>query len=61
METLNVIFAYVGPEVALPLASAVAAAAGFVMMVGRAPIRWAKAGFKRVASGFRYVVGKLKI
>ena len=35
------IFAYVGPEVVLPLASVVAAAFGFVMMVGRAPFRLA--------------------
>jgi hypothetical protein len=34
-------FAYVGPEVFLPLASVVAAAFGFVMMVGRAPFRLA--------------------
>jgi hypothetical protein len=62
MEMLNlVVFAYVGPEVSYLLPSALAAAAGFVMMVGRAPIRWAKAGFKWVVGGFRYVVGKLKL
>ncbi len=33
------ILAYVGPEVVLPMASVVAAAFGFVMMVGRAPFR----------------------
>ncbi len=33
------VLAYVGPEVVLPMASVVAAAFGFVMIVGRAPFR----------------------
>jgi hypothetical protein len=41
MESLTALFAYVGPEVALPVASVVASLIGFVMVVGRAPFRFA--------------------
>ena len=34
------VLAYFTPDVALPVASLLAAAVGFVMMVGRAPIRF---------------------
>lgn len=37
----SVFFAYFAPEVALPMASALAAAVGFIMLVGRAPFRLA--------------------
>jgi hypothetical protein len=38
-ETFRVIFAYFTPELTFPLASALAAAVGFIMLVGRAPYR----------------------
>ena len=44
-------FAYVGPEVVLPMASVVAAAFGFVMMVGRAPFRIAGRWIRAVRTG----------
>jgi hypothetical protein len=34
------LFAYFGPEVTLPVASVLAGALGFIMMVGRAPFRF---------------------
>jgi hypothetical protein len=46
------LFAYISPEVALPIASVGAAALGFVMMVGRAPFRLA-------AKTWRYLVKKI--
>jgi len=52
------IFAYIAPDVVLPMASVVAAGFGFIMMVGRAPFRiagrWlrtARTGGKRVGPG----------
>jgi hypothetical protein len=41
MEILSVIFAYFSPEVTFPLAPALAASVGFIILVGRAPIRLA--------------------
>ena len=38
------IFAYIAPEVVLPLTSAITAVVGFVMLVGRSPIRYARKG-----------------
>ena len=46
------LFAYISPEVVLPVASVVSAALGFVMMVGRAPFRLA-------ATTWRYLVKKI--
>jgi hypothetical protein len=46
-------FAYMTPEVVLPMASAVAAAVGFILLVGRAPLRLAGKGFRFVARGLR--------
>lgn len=43
------LFAYVGPEVVLPVASAAAAVLGVLMMIGRAPLRLA-------ARAWRYLV-----
>lgn len=49
------ILAYFAPEVVLPLASVVAAAFGFIMMVGRAPFRlatrWLRAARKKEVAG----------
>jgi len=47
------IFAYFSPELTFPLASAVAAVAGFIMLVGRAPLRLAARGFRLAAKPFR--------
>ena len=44
------ILAYFTPEVVLPIASVVTAAVGFIMMVGRAPFRFAARAWR---SGFR--------
>jgi hypothetical protein len=48
------IFAYFSPDVTLPLATVVASAVGFIMLVGRAPFRLA-------ARGWRYLVAKLHL
>jgi len=48
-------FAYVGPEVALPVASVVASVVGFVMIVGRAPIRFAKNTARATWRGLRSI------
>jgi hypothetical protein len=66
MGGLPILFAYVGPDVTLPVASVLAGIFGFIMMVGRAPLRFAanrlralkvRLGFRpsppRVASGAR--------
>jgi hypothetical protein len=43
------ILAYFSPEVVLPVASVLAAVMGFIMMVGRAPIRFVARGFRTAA------------
>jgi hypothetical protein len=45
------VFAYFAPEVALPLASALAAVVGFLMMVGRAPFQFVARAFRAVKGG----------
>jgi len=45
------VFAYFAPEVALPVASAVAAAVGFLMMVGKAPFQFAARAFRAAKGG----------
>jgi hypothetical protein len=47
------VFAYFSPDVALPVASVLAAAVGFIMMVGRAP-------YRVVARIFRSGLNRLK-
>jgi hypothetical protein len=47
------LFAYFGPEVVLPVASVVAGAIGFVMMVGRAPFRFAARGLRAVRRAWK--------
>jgi hypothetical protein len=42
------LFAYISPDAYLPVASALAAALGFVMMVGRAPFRLAAKTWRRL-------------
>jgi hypothetical protein len=49
--SITMVFAYFAPEVALPVASAVAAALGFLMMVGRAPFRFAARAFRAATRG----------
>jgi hypothetical protein len=51
-----VFFAYVGPDVALPVASALAGVIGFLLMVGRAPFRMAARGIRGAARRVRTVV-----
>jgi hypothetical protein len=53
MGCLDVLFAYIGPEVALPMASMLAGMIGFILMVGRAPFRYAAKGLRRAARGVR--------
>jgi hypothetical protein len=55
------ILAYFTPEVALPVASALAAALGFLMMVGRAPFRWAGRGIRSGLRGLKKVIEKLNM
>lgn len=45
------VFAYFTPEVALPVASVVAAAFGFIMMVGRLPFQAASRGLRALTNG----------
>jgi hypothetical protein len=60
MEFLNgVILAYFTPETTLPVASALAAALGFVLLVARAPIRIAREGLRRVVKRVQSVMMKL--
>jgi hypothetical protein len=61
VEIPNMLFAYFTPDVALPLASAVAAVVGSIMLVGRAPIRFAMKVFRYVGRGVRHVVDKLQM
>jgi hypothetical protein len=42
------IFAYVGPEVMMPVASVVAAAAGMVLLFGRAILTFGRGVAKRI-------------
>jgi hypothetical protein len=53
MGSLTVLFAYVGPEVTLPVASVLASLIGFVMVVGRAPFRFAARALRITARGER--------
>jgi hypothetical protein len=48
MDSLSATFAYMAPELILPVASAVVGAVGLILLVGRAP-------FRLVAKGFGYV------
>jgi len=47
------LFAYFAPEVALPVASVVAATAGFFMLVGRGSVRIVTQTFRRVINRFK--------
>ncbi len=46
-------FAYFAPELTFPLASALVATIGFILLVGRAPLRIASRGLRLVARPFR--------
>ena len=39
MESFGLIFAYFGPETTLPVATAISALVGFLLLVARAPLR----------------------
>ncbi len=54
------LFAYFAPEVVLPIASVFAAAFGFVVMVGRAPFRYAARWFRAARNGCRNYFDKTK-
>jgi hypothetical protein len=60
MEILSVIFAYFAPEVTFPLASALAASVGFIILVGRAPIRLASRAVRYASAPFRWVGNRLR-
>jgi hypothetical protein len=55
-----VIFAYIAPEVVLPVASVLAGIMGFLMMVGRAPIRFTVRSCRWVVRGVRSIVKRLE-
>ena len=46
MGSLFVLFGYFAPDVVLPVASALAGAVGFVMVVGRARSGWLRGGIR---------------
>jgi hypothetical protein len=50
---LILLLAYFAPELTFPLASALAAAMGFIMLVGRAPLRIVSRGLRLMARPFR--------
>jgi hypothetical protein len=54
------IFMYMTPEVVFPMVSAVAAAVGFILLVGRTPFRIAAHGFRYTAKGFRYASRRIR-
>jgi hypothetical protein len=56
MEILSVLLAYMNPQATLPLVSAVAAIAGFILLVGLAPLRFIVRGFRSTARSCRRVV-----
>ncbi len=51
----SVILAYVAPEVVLPLASAFAGVVGFLMILGRAPVRLAARGVRSITRSVRSI------
>ncbi len=53
------LFAYFSPDVTLPVATFLAAAAGFIMMVGRAPFRFAARGIQAGFKALKRVGDKL--
>jgi hypothetical protein len=60
MEITRMILAYFSPEVILPLATVLAGISGFIMMVGRAPFRWAARGARVAVKGWRHVTSRRK-
>jgi hypothetical protein len=57
----SLIFAYFTPETTIPLATALTAVVGFFLMVAGSPIRFARAGFRRVVGGARSLFKKLDL
>jgi hypothetical protein len=53
------LFAYFAPEVTLPLASVVAAAFGFLVMLGRAPFQFAARVIRSLRRGDQRVADEL--
>ncbi len=60
VEILGVLLAYMNPEATLPLASALAAIAGFILLFGRAPLRLIARGFRSAARTCRGAVRGLR-
>ncbi len=55
------VFAYFAPEVALPVASVVAASFGFLLMVGRAPFRLAGRAIRAIMRSGKKAAEKLDV
>jgi hypothetical protein len=55
------IFAYFAPEVVFPVASAFAAVFGFILLVGRAPVRFALRGCRAASAGVKKLARKLNL
>ena len=55
MASFDVLFAYIGPDVAMPVATVLASVFGFALMVGRAPFRFAARGLRSIARGVRSI------
>jgi hypothetical protein len=56
MEIMSVLLAYMNPQATLPLLSALAAIAGFILLVGLAPLRFIARGFRSAATCCRRAV-----
>jgi hypothetical protein len=52
------LFAYFTPEVIMPVASVLAGAFGVILMVGRAPLRYAARGARWIARGWKKTVDR---
>ena len=60
-EAHRVWLAYFAPDVVLPVASVFTAAVGFIMMVGRAPFRFAARGLRSGVAGLKKLFAKWDI
>jgi hypothetical protein len=61
MESLGITLAYFSPETTLPVASAIAAALGFGLLVIRAPVRVVKEGARRAWKSVRSLFDKFDL
>jgi hypothetical protein len=58
MENRVVVFAYFTPDVTFPIASALAAVVGFVVLVGGAPLRYVAKAFRYLTAPFWWAAGR---